>query len=52
MAYKKKITWISKISEIDSNPSIFIANEFFDAMPTKQCILNEIKVLCADDLRP
>ena len=36
--YKKKITWISKISEIDSNPSIFIANEFFDAMPIKQFV--------------
>ena len=36
--YKKKITWISKINEINDHPSIFIANEFFDAMPIKQFI--------------
>ena len=33
---KNKITWISKINKIDKNPSIFIANEFFDAMAIKQ----------------
>ena len=36
--YKKKITWISKINEINDHPSIFIANEFFDAMPIKQFV--------------
>ena len=33
---KSKINWISKIDKIKKNPSIFIANEFFDAMPIKQ----------------
>ena len=36
--HKKKITWISKINEINDHPSIFIANEFFDAMPIKQFV--------------
>ena len=36
--YKSKITWIPKISEINNHPSIFIANEFFDAMPIKQFV--------------
>ncbi len=30
------LTWISKINEIKKKPSIFIANEFFDAFPIKQ----------------
>ena len=33
---KSKIIWISKINKLKKNPSIFIANEFFDAMPIKQ----------------
>ena len=33
---KSKIIWISQINKIKKNPSIFIANEFFDAMPIKQ----------------
>jgi NADH dehydrogenase [ubiquinone] 1 alpha subcomplex assembly factor 7 len=33
---KTKIKWISNISKINKNPSIFIANEFFDAMAIKQ----------------
>jgi NADH dehydrogenase [ubiquinone] 1 alpha subcomplex assembly factor 7 len=38
---KKKLTntnvlWISKISKIKNDPSIFIANEFFDAIAIKQ----------------
>ena len=36
--YKSKITWIPKISKINNHPSIFIANEFFDAMPIKQFV--------------
>ena len=36
--YKKNITWISKINEINNHPSIFVANEFFDAMPIKQFV--------------
>ena len=31
-----KIKWISKINEIKKIPTIFIANEFFDAIPIKQ----------------
>ena len=33
---KSKINWVSQINKIKKNPSIFIANEFFDAMPIKQ----------------
>tara|TARA_B100001173_G_scaffold77204_1_gene65883 strand:+ start:2232 stop:3275 length:1044 start_codon:yes stop_codon:yes gene_type:complete len=34
----KNIKWINKIEEISKFPSIFIANEFFDALPIKQFI--------------
>ena len=33
---KLEILWISKIDELKKIPSIFIANEFFDALPIKQ----------------
>ncbi len=33
---KSKVTWISKLDKIKKIPSIFIANEFFDAIPIKQ----------------
>ena len=33
---KTKVTWISQINKIKKNPCIFIANEFFDAIPIKQ----------------
>ena len=33
---KYKVKWISKINKIKNNPSIFIANEFFDAIAIKQ----------------
>ena len=33
---KNKITWIDKISKIKKLPSLFLANEFFDAMAIKQ----------------
>ena len=33
---KKKVIWISKINKINRYPTIFIANEFFDAIPIKQ----------------
>ena len=33
---KVKISWISKIDKLKKIPSIFIANEFFDALPIKQ----------------
>ncbi len=30
------VTWVDDIKKLDSNPTIFIANEFFDALPIKQ----------------
>ena len=33
---KEKINWIPKIDRIDKNPTIFVANEFFDSFPFKQ----------------
>ena len=33
---KNKIEWISQINKIKKGPCIFIANEFFDALPIKQ----------------
>ena len=33
---KSRVAWVSKINQIKKNPNIFIANEFFDAMPIKQ----------------
>ena len=33
---KQKIVWISQIDKINKNPTIFIANEFFDSMAVKQ----------------
>ena len=33
---KHKVSWVYRIDKIKKNPSIFIANEFFDAMPIKQ----------------
>ena len=33
---KYKVKWISKINKIKNNPSIFIANEFFDSKAIKQ----------------
>ena len=32
----KKVIWIKNINQISKQPSIFIANEFFDALPIKQ----------------
>ena len=31
-----KITWISDLKKLNKSPSIFLANEFFDAIPIKQ----------------
>ncbi len=31
-----KITWVSKINKLGNNPSIFIANEFFDSIAIRQ----------------
>ena len=33
---KHKIKWVNKINEIKKDPSIFVANEFFDSIPIKQ----------------
>tara|TARA_Y100000992_G_scaffold302473_1_gene276814 strand:- start:422 stop:1468 length:1047 start_codon:yes stop_codon:yes gene_type:complete len=38
---KKNILWVSKLNKIKKIPSIFIANEFFDAFPIKQFIKKE-----------
>ena len=35
---KNKITWINQINEIGNFPSLFLANEFFDAIAIKQFI--------------
>jgi cyclopropane-fatty-acyl-phospholipid synthase len=32
----EKISWIKDIKKVDTTPTIFLANEFFDAMPIKQ----------------
>tara|TARA_B100001123_G_C15289852_1_gene1017058 strand:+ start:510 stop:1574 length:1065 start_codon:yes stop_codon:yes gene_type:complete len=32
----KKVKWIEKINDINYGPVIFLANEFFDALPIKQ----------------
>lgn len=45
---KKKINhnnikWIKNLSEISTGPNIFIANEFFDALPIKQFIKKKEK---------
>ena len=35
---KTKIKWVTNIRKINSNPSIFIANEFFDSLAIKQFV--------------
>jgi len=37
----KKVKWISKINKINNGPVIFLANEFFDALPIKQIYENK-----------
>ena len=32
----EKISWIKDIKQVNSHPTIFLANEFFDALPIKQ----------------
>ncbi len=32
----KKFSWLINLEKINSNPTIFLANEFFDAIPIKQ----------------
>ena len=38
-----KIKWLNNLSEINNFPCIFIANEFFDALPIKQFLKKEKK---------
>jgi len=38
-----KIKWLDNLSELNSIPCIFIANEFFDALPIKQFLKKEKK---------
>tara|TARA_B110000211_G_C14047803_1_gene539815 strand:- start:680 stop:1735 length:1056 start_codon:yes stop_codon:yes gene_type:complete len=39
----KKITWLNNLNELNNFPCIFIANEFFDALPIKQFLKKEKK---------
>tara|TARA_B100000780_G_scaffold216605_1_gene155956 strand:+ start:603 stop:1649 length:1047 start_codon:yes stop_codon:yes gene_type:complete len=39
----KNIKWLKSLSELSNFPSIFIANEFFDALPIKQFIKKKNK---------
>ena len=38
-----KIKWLNNLNELDNFPCIFIANEFFDALPIKQFLKKEKK---------
>ena len=38
-----KINWLNNLSELNNFPCIFIANEFFDALPIKQFLKKENK---------
>ena len=40
---KKNIQWLNDLNELDNLPCIFLANEFFDALPIKQFIKKERK---------
>ena len=37
----KKIKWLNNLDELNNLPSVFIANEFFDALPIKQFLKKE-----------
>jgi NADH dehydrogenase [ubiquinone] 1 alpha subcomplex assembly factor 7 len=37
----KKVKWIADLKKINDLPSIFLANEFFDAIPVKQFLKNK-----------
>ena len=39
----KKIKWLNNLNELNNFPSIFIANEFFDALPIKQFLKKDKK---------
>ena len=38
-----KVKWLSNLSELNNLPCIFVANEFFDALPIKQFLKKEKK---------
>ena len=38
-----KVKWLNNLNEVDNFPSIFIANEFFDALPIKQFLKKKEK---------
>ena len=38
-----KITWLNNLKELNNSPCIFIANEFFDALPIKQFLKKKNK---------
>jgi NADH dehydrogenase [ubiquinone] 1 alpha subcomplex assembly factor 7 len=40
---KKNIQWLNDLNKLDDLPCIFLANEFFDALPIKQFIKKERK---------
>ena len=37
----KNVKWVSSLKKINNLPNIFLANEFFDAMPIKQFLKNK-----------
>ena len=39
----RKVQWLNNLDELDNLPCIFIANEFFDALPIKQFVKIENK---------
>ncbi|MBQ4875468.1 MAG: SAM-dependent methyltransferase [Rickettsiaceae bacterium H1] len=39
--YKHKITWIDNLEKLPNQPTIFIVNEFFDALPIRQFIYKQ-----------
>ena len=39
---KNNISWVNQINKVKKFPSLFLANEFFDAMPIKQFIKKKI----------
>ena len=39
----EKIKWLENLNELNNSPCIFIANEFFDALPIKQFLKKERK---------
>ena len=41
----KKIKWLNNLNELNNFPCIFIANEFFDALPIKQFLKKEKKMV-------